>query len=195
VSLALVRDNLGDGSGADALFRQAGDLVAAHPERVTAELALAEALAQSPRWEQSITHYRVLLDRRPPVGGNLRAKAHLGLGFIAERHGDLDAARAAYQDAIRLDPWLIDARYNLANVTLRLGRRADAMMLYERVVAEDPSFFVARYNLGRLYEQAGRLDEAREQFAAFLLSAPPAPPYAEARAYAAARVGPTLGGS
>jgi tetratricopeptide (TPR) repeat protein len=68
-------------------------------------------------------------------------------------------------------------------------------MLYERVVAEDPSFFVARYNLGRLYEQAGRLDEAREQFAAFLSSAPRAPRYAEARAYAAARVGAGRGGS
>ena len=195
VSLALVLDALGDGSGADALFWQAGDLVAAHPERVAAELALAEALAQSPRWKQSVSHYRALLDRRPSVGGNLRAKAHLGLGFVAERHGDLDGARIAYEDAVRLDPGLIDARYNLANVTLRAGRREDAMVLYERVVAEDPSFFVARYNLGRLYEQAGRLDEAREQFAAFLSSAPPAPPYAEARAYAAARVGATHGGS
>jgi tetratricopeptide (TPR) repeat protein len=195
VTLALVLDASGDAPGADGLFRRAGDLVAAHPGRVTAELALAEALAQSPRWAEAASRYRAVLDRRPPVGKNLKARAHLGLGFTAERLGDLDAARAAYQDAMRLDPGLTDARYNLANVTLRAGRRKDAMVLYERVVAEAPSFFVARYNLGRLYEQAGRLDEAREQFAAFLSSAPPAPPYAEARAYAAERVGATHGGS
>jgi tetratricopeptide (TPR) repeat protein len=195
VTLALVLDASGDASGADALFRRAADLVAAHPVRVTAELALAEALAQGPRWEQAVSHYRAVLDRRPPVGGNLRAKAHLGLGFMAERHGDLDAARASYRAAIRLDPGLIDARYNLANATLRAGRREDAVVLYERIVADDPSFFAARYNLGRLYEQAGRPGEAREQFAAFLASAPPAPRYAEARAYAAARVGATRGGS
>ncbi len=186
-TLALVLDASGDASAADALFRRAGDLVAAHPDRVTAELALAEALAQGPRWEQAVSHYRAVLDRRPAVGRNLGAKARLGLGFVAERRGDLDAARAAYEDAIRLDPGLIDARYNLANVTLRAGRRDDAAALYERVVAEDPSFFVARYNLGRLYEQAGRLDEAREKFAAFLAEVPAVPAYAEARAYAERR--------
>lgn len=186
-TLALVLDALGDAPGADAVFRRAGDLVAAHPERVTAELALAEALAQGPRWEQAVARYRAVLDRRPPVGRNLGAKARLGLGFVAERRGDLDAARSAYRDAIRLDPDLIDARYNLANVTLRAGRREDATALYERVVADDPSFFLARYNLGRLYEQAGRLGEAREQFAAFLAEVPAAPTYAEARAYAEPR--------
>jgi tetratricopeptide (TPR) repeat protein len=184
VTLALVLDASGDASAADALFRLAGDLVAAHPERVTAELDLAEALAQGPRWERAVSHYRAVLNRRPAVGRNLGAKARLGLGFTAERRGDLDAARAAYEDAIRLDHGLIDARYNLANVTLRAGRREDAVVLYERVVADDPSFFLARYNLGRLYEQAGRLGEAREQFAAFLAAVPAAPTYAEARAYA-----------
>ena len=184
VSLALVLDASADASSADALFRRAGDLVAAHPERVTAELALAEALAQGPRWERAVSHYRAVLDRRPAVGGNRQAQARLGLGFVAERRGDLDAARAAYGDAIRLDPDLTDARYNLANVTLRVGRREDAIALYERVVADAPSFFLARYNLGRLYEQAGRLGEAREQFAAFLAEVPAAPAYAEARAYA-----------
>ncbi len=98
-------------------------------------------------------------------------------------------ALAAYQEAIRLDPGLMDARFNAANLLLRAGRLAEATAAYERILKDDSRFFLARFNLGRLYEQAGRSEDARAQYRAFLDLAPPSSTYAAARAHAAARLG------
>jgi tetratricopeptide (TPR) repeat protein len=159
------------------------------PERTPARLAVADALAKSPRWRAAEAHYRRLLAGPPSPHALLAAKAYLGLGFLAERAGDVGAASASYQAAIRLDPALMDARFNAANLILRVGRSAEATAAYERILTDDPRFFLARFNLGRLYEQAGRADDARAQYRAFLDLAPPSPTYAAARAHAAARLG------
>ncbi|MBI3607901.1 MAG: tetratricopeptide repeat protein [Nitrospirae bacterium] len=189
VTLGLVYDALGEPGPADAVFARAVRAVDDHPEQTSARLAVADALAKSPRWRSAEAHYRRLLAGPPPPHALLAAKAHLGLGFLVERAGDAGAAFASYQEAIRLDPGLMDARFNAANLLLRGGRSAEATAAYERILKDDPRFFLARFNLGRLYEQAGRSDDARAQYRAFLDLAPPSPAYAAARAHAAATLG------
>ncbi len=188
VALGLTYDALGESGRADAVFARAVRTVEEHPERVSDRLAVADALAKSPRWPAAEAHYRRLLAGPPPPHAMLAAKAHLGLGFLVERAGDPGGALASYQEAIRLDPGLMDARFNAANLLLRAGRLLEATAAYERILKDDPRFFLARFNLGRLYEQAGRLDEARAQYRAFMDLAPPSPTYASARAHAAARL-------
>jgi tetratricopeptide (TPR) repeat protein len=189
VTLGLTYDALGESERADAVFARAVRTVEEHPEQTSARLAVADALAKGRRWRAAEAHYRGLLAGPPPPHPLLAAKAHLGLGFLAERAGDAAAALVSYQEAIRLDPGLMDARFNAANLLLRAGRLAEATAAYERILKDDARFFLARFNLGRLYEQAGRADDARAQYRAFLDLAPPSPTYAAARAYAAARLG------
>ncbi len=189
VTLGLTYDALGESGRADAVFTRAVRDVEKRPERVSDRLAVADALAKSPRWRAAEAHYRRLLAGPPPPHAPLAAKAYLGLGFLAERAGDPGAALASYQEAIRLDPGLMDARFNAANLLLRAGRLAEATAAYERILKDDSRFFLARFNLGRLYEQAGRSEDARAQYRAFLDLAPPSSTYAAARAHAAARLG------
>jgi tetratricopeptide (TPR) repeat protein len=189
VTLGLTYDALGESERADAVFTRAVRTVEEHPEQPSARLAVADALAKGPRWRAAEAHYRGLLAGPPPPHAMLAARAHLGLGFLAERVGDAGAALVSYQEAIRLDPGLMDARFNAANLLLRAGRLAEATAAYEGILKDAPGFFPVRFNLGRLYEQAGRADDARAQYRAFLDLAPPSPTYAAARAHAAARLG------
>jgi tetratricopeptide (TPR) repeat protein len=188
VTLALVYDGLGETERADAAFKHAVALAAQPPERAAERLAVADALAKSARWRDAGLHYQRVLDAGSGIPGFLRARAYLGLGFLAERAGNRSAALAHYQDAIRLDARLNDAQFNGANLLLAGGRWNEATAAYERLLADDPTFFPARFNLGRLYERAGRVDEARAQYRAFLQAAPPSPAYAAARRVAATRL-------
>ncbi len=195
VTLGLTYDALGESGRADAVFARAVQDLEKHPEHVSDRLAVADALAKSPRWRAAEAHYRRLLAGPPAPHALLAANAYLGLGFLAERAGDPGAALVSYQEAIRLDPGLMDARFNAANLLLRAGRVAEATVAYERILKDDSRFFLARFNLGRLYEQAGRSEDARAQYRAFLELAPPSSTYAAARTHAAARVGDGREGS
>jgi tetratricopeptide (TPR) repeat protein len=64
------------------------------------------------------------------------------------------------------------ARYNLALVLEREGRRAEAIRLYEEAVAINPEYVSARLNLGAALAQEARFDEAVEQLEALLRQKP-----------------------
>lgn len=173
----------------DALTRAAAALER-RPHPPAARIAVAEALAKSARWEDAAAHYRTVLAQEGDRPSFLSAKAHLGLGYMAERVGRPDEALVAYGRALEIDPQLTDALFNSANVLLAAGRYPEATSAYERLLARAPGFFQARFNLGRLYERDGRLAEAGREYRAFLRDAPAGPAYASARAYAASRIGP-----
>jgi hypothetical protein len=84
-------------------------------------------------------------------------------GVRAFGRGDLAGGRSAFEAALDYDPDLFWPRWNLARLTLRQGRRLDALALYEGVQANLPA------GLGRAFEQemdavCGR-GESIEQFA------------------------------
>lgn len=62
------------------------------------------------------------------------ARAKNNLGYAYERHGDLAAAFALYEQALRLDPRFQEARHNLVAMAERLGRTLPA-----DIPAEDSS--------------------------------------------------------
>jgi tetratricopeptide (TPR) repeat protein len=171
----------------DALVRAAAALDR-RPHPISVRLTVADALAKTGRVRDAAAHYQAVLAQERGRPSCLSAKAYLGLGFLAERVGRREEALAAYTEALRIDPGLNDARYNLANVLLAAGRLPDATAAYEQLLAAEPKFFQARFNLGRIYEQTGRLDDARGQYRDFLRDAPEGPLYAGARQYAAARI-------
>ena len=73
----------------------------------------------------------------------------------------LEDAAAAYRKALELDPYLVAALINLANVHYSRDELAEAQALYERAIGLESDFFEAHFNLGNIYHDLGRFAEAQ----------------------------------
>jgi tetratricopeptide (TPR) repeat protein len=72
----------------------------------------------------------------------------------------LEEAAAAYRKALELDPYLVAALINLANVHYTHDELVEAQALYERAIGLEADFFEAHFNLGNIYHDLGRFAEA-----------------------------------
>lgn len=72
-----------------------------------------------------------------------------------------EAASRAYRRALEIDPWLVPAIVNLANIHYAREHLIESEVLYERAIALAPELFEAHFNLGNVYHDLGRLEEAR----------------------------------
>lgn len=72
-----------------------------------------------------------------------------------------DAAADAYRRALSIDPSLVPALVNLANIHYARDELIEAQALYERAIGLDPDFFEAHFNLGNVYHDLGRYEDAR----------------------------------
>ena len=73
----------------------------------------------------------------------------------------LEDAAAAYRKALELDPYLVAALINLANIHYSREELVEAQALYERAIGLEPDFFEAHFNLGNIYHDLGRFGEAQ----------------------------------
>lgn len=74
--------------------------------------------------------------------------------------GKMDEAAAAYRRALIVDPDLVPAIVNLANIHYARDEPVEAQALYERAIALDPECFEASFNLGNIHHDLGRYDRA-----------------------------------
>ncbi|MBI3493368.1 MAG: tetratricopeptide repeat protein, partial [Acidobacteria bacterium] len=72
-----------------------------------------------------------------------------------------EEAAAAYRKALELDPYLVAALINLANIHYSRDELAEAQALYERAIGLEADFFEAHFNLGNIYHDLGRFPEAQ----------------------------------
>ena len=72
-----------------------------------------------------------------------------------------DEAAAAYRKALELDPFLVAALINLANIHYSRDELVEAQALYERAIGLEPDFFEAHFNLGNIYHDLGRFPDAQ----------------------------------
>jgi tetratricopeptide (TPR) repeat protein len=70
------------------------------------------------------------------------------------------AAANWYRKALEIDPYLVPALINLANIHYGKDELAEAQALYERAIGLDREFFEAHFNLGNIYHDLGRFNEA-----------------------------------
>ena len=78
-----------------------------------------------------------------------------------EQPGDgQERARVAYRKALLLDPTLVPALVNLANIHYARDNLVEAQALYERALALDGDCFEAAFNLGNIHHDLGRYDDA-----------------------------------
>jgi tetratricopeptide (TPR) repeat protein len=72
-----------------------------------------------------------------------------------------EAAAAAYRHALLIDPGLVPALVNLANIHYARDQSIEAQALYERAIRLEPDCFEAHFNLGNIYHDLGRYEEAQ----------------------------------
>jgi tetratricopeptide (TPR) repeat protein len=93
-----------------------------------------------------------------------------------------EEAAAAYRKALELDPFLVAALINLANIHYSRDELAEAEALYTRAIGLEADFFEAHFNLGNIYHDLGRLPESQ---ACYLEALHLNPQYADAHFYLA----------
>ena len=93
-----------------------------------------------------------------------------------------EQAAAAYRQALALEPRLVPALINLANIHYAREFLIEAQALYERAVMLEPDVFEGHFNLGNIHYDLGRYDEAEGYYLQALTLNPA---YAEAHLYLA----------
>ena len=75
--------------------------------------------------------------------------------------GNMDeAAAAAYRKALIIDPDLVPAVVNLANIHYSRDELIEAQALYERAIGLEQDCFEAHFNLGNILHDLGRYERA-----------------------------------
>jgi tetratricopeptide (TPR) repeat protein len=102
---------------------------------------------------------------REPAGGprdTARAEEYFRVGSALDDGDETkrEEAAAAYRKALELDPYLVAALINLANIHYSRDELAEAQALYERAIGLESDFFEAHFNLGNIYHDLGRFHEA-----------------------------------
>lgn len=130
--------------------------------RVAAVDALAEAsIAVSPSaserasFDQAVTEYRAVQAFNAD-----RADAWVNLGALEARLGNLPAAEAAYQRAVRLQPSFVPAYVNLADVYRAQTRDADGERVLRTALEGAPDNADVHQALGLLLVRQRRLSDA-----------------------------------
>lgn len=103
-----------------------------------------------------------LLDA-PVAPGPTTAEQHFAAasGLDDGDPANFEAAAAEYRRALEIDPSLVPALINLANIHYACDEIIEAQVLYERAVALDPDVFEAHFNLGNIFHDLGRYAEAQ----------------------------------
>jgi Tetratricopeptide repeat len=105
------------------------------------------------------------------------------------RHGQDEAAKAAYVEVLRLDPGNFGALNELGTLALKGGFRSAARTAYARAAALHPQNPIARVNLGNVLREDNDVGGAREQYQAALSIDPELPEAHQGMAWALGELG------
>ncbi|HEY7306444.1 MAG TPA: tetratricopeptide repeat protein [Bryobacteraceae bacterium] len=100
---------------------------------------------------------------------------HLGLAYDQARQ--TDEAMAGFEEALRLQPAHVEARYMLADCCHKRGDFAGELNLLSEVVKRAPEFADAHYNYGVALKRQGKVQAAAEELRAAVRLKPADPKY------------------
>jgi tetratricopeptide (TPR) repeat protein len=86
--------------------------------------------------------------------------AHNNLGVLLCAQGKTSEAIAHYQEAMRLDPYFVQARDNMGIILAQSGKTDEAIAQYAEALRINPEFPDAQYNWAVALELVGRNEEA-----------------------------------
>ena len=94
-----------------------------------------------------------------------RPEAHVNVGLMRVKQGDLEAARRAYEAALRVGPWFLPAYANLADLLRQQGRDDEGEVVLRKGLEASPESSALHQALGLLLVRQKRLDEGLEALA------------------------------
>ena len=103
------------------------------------------------------------LMERPPVDLSSSAEQYFSAASILD-NGDpanFDTVAASYRRALEIDPYLVPALINLANIHYARDYIIEAQALYERALSIESDIFEGHFNLGNIFHDLGRYVEAQ----------------------------------
>jgi tetratricopeptide (TPR) repeat protein len=186
--LAALEMRRGNASGAEQALERALDVTEAAPppvRPVSAEAPPPPAMAQGPTQAQTaaalvtaalqagdIDRAVAALDRLKQAKGEPLQFALLD-GTVKLARIDLDGARAAFEQAVEIDPKSMMARVELARAIGLQGHTDDAIGRLQAILTTDPTYAAALVALVNLDVAAGRTDQAVAAVEAARKAAPP----------------------
>jgi DNA-binding transcriptional MerR regulator len=124
-----------------------------------------------------------LMDRVPLAEDSSAEQLFMAASILDDGDpANFEEAAGAYRHALELDPDLVPALINLANIHYARDEIIEAQALYERAIALEPDVFEAHFNLGNIYHDLGRYLQAQGCYREALALNPT---YAEAHFYLA----------
>jgi tetratricopeptide (TPR) repeat protein len=106
-------------------------------------------------YRSEISIWETVVKQRP---NNFRA--HVYLGSVLRKRGDLDAAIECYNRAIEIKPEEAGAYSNLGIALAAKGKLHEAVKCYQQALELSPDYAPAHNNLAMLYQRQGKFDEA-----------------------------------
>jgi len=163
---------------AERLYRTALDI---DPENLEALTNYGVLLLHEQRLVEAKGLLQKVIDLAP---GN--AGGHYGMGFVkdelckaaAEAGDELAAdqlskeAQRSYLEAVRLDPYHVDARLNLGNLLFRTGHPREAEEQFREIFEIEPTASKAHRNLAAVLVSEDRHEEAIREFQEVLVREP-----------------------
>jgi tetratricopeptide (TPR) repeat protein len=161
--LALVRQadaELGEGASFRAVLRH---LVALREGQLAFDFRLEAQPAKVLELRRAEPPPLAALMDAAPLAEPSSAQQYFAAASILD-DGDpanFDEAAAAYRRALEIDPYLVPALINLANIHYSRDEIAEAQALYERAIALERDVFEAHFNLGNIFHDLGRYPQAQ----------------------------------
>jgi tetratricopeptide (TPR) repeat protein len=122
----------------------------------------AQGFENEQRWSEAFSTYAEILKRDPT-----NALAHYRLGTVREKLGAMDDALRSYQEALRLNPGLSEARRALEGYYVNQGiafrrnnQSEEALRAFQHALSLNPSSAGTHFELGQEFERRGQADEA-----------------------------------
>jgi tetratricopeptide (TPR) repeat protein len=111
---------------------------------------------------QAIEHYQAAI--KLPIYPLLKLGAYNNLGNLLKASGDINAAKIAYETALKIDPCFAVGHYNLGMIYKALGLFTDAIAAYQKAIKCNPQYAQAYQNLGVVQLKVGNVDGSLTAF-------------------------------
>jgi tetratricopeptide (TPR) repeat protein len=182
--LAMIRQadaELADGASFRAVLR---NLLASHEGQLTFDFRISAQPAKVLQLRRpEPPPFAAMLDPLPPAEPSSAEQYFIAASVLDD--GNPETAQEAmtnYRHALELDPYLVPALINLANIHYACDEIIEAQALYERAISLESDIFEAHFNLGNIFHDLGRYALAQASYRnALQLN----PTYADAHFYLA----------
>ncbi len=86
--------------------------------------------------------------------------AHCNLGAVYHQRGELERARACYEQGLIIDPDHVESRFNLGSLLEEVGADEQALWHFEKTLRLEPELLELHRSLALLYEKLEREGKA-----------------------------------